>query len=234
MVSPQSQILVVEDEADIRDLMMLHLLRKGYTVTGVESGEEALEQLENQQFDLIVLDWMLPGKTGIDVLANLPGDDTKVCPSVLMVTAKAESEYIVKGLQAGADDYLAKPFDPTVFIARCEALLRRRPSKNANQSSDDITIGELVIRPEYFEVKCQEKLIELTKSEFKLLHALARHDGRVLTRDRLIELVQGEGIMVIDRTIDTHVFSLRKKLGVCAGFIETIHGVGYRINAKKK
>lgn len=188
--------------------------------------------LQKNSCDLIVLDWMLPQFSGIELLKQLPALRTahghKV--PVLMVTAKAEPENIVQGLEAGADDYITKPFEPSIFVARVKALLRRgqTPSQPAT-SKEIIHMGELSVNMATYEVKCGAELIHLTPSEFKILSTMATNQGRVLTRDQLIEVVQGEGISVTGRTVDTHVFGMRKKLGECADWIETIRGVGYRV-----
>ncbi|NDG26092.1 MAG: DNA-binding response regulator [Proteobacteria bacterium] len=129
----------------------------------------------------------------------------------------------------GADDYITKPFDISVFLARVRALLRRATSSAETQSNAIIQIGKLTVNTERHEVKCNNQVVELTPSEFKLLLAMMKNRGRVLTRERLIELVQGEGVTVIDRAIDTHIFGLRKKIGDCANLVETIRGVGYRV-----
>lgn len=226
-----SQILVVEDEAEIRELISLLLLRQGHTVQQCGSAVQALESIKNNTYDLIVLDWMLPQMSGVDLLKAWPASVAKA--PVLMVTAKAEPQDIVQGLEAGADDYITKPFEPGVFTARVKALLRRaqvlKKGPSAETSKDLIRIGELTIHLTSYDVKCQGEPIHLTPSEFKILTTMAQSQGKVLTRDHLIEVVQGEGISVTGRTVDTHVFGLRKKLGACSEWIETIRGVGYRV-----
>lgn len=224
-----AQVLVVEDEAEIRDLISMLLLRQGHRVQQCGSAIEALENIQKNKYDLMVLDWMLPHMSGLDLLKNL---NEKKMP-VLMVTAKAEPDDIVQGLEAGADDYITKPFEPSVFTARIKALLRRLSSAGtqpaAADSKDLLLIGELAINLASYDVSCKGQPIHLTPSEFKILTTMAQNRGRVLTRDQLIEVVQGEGISVTGRTIDTHVFGLRKKLGEWGDWIETIRGVGYRV-----
>jgi two-component system phosphate regulon response regulator PhoB len=148
-----------------------------------------------------------------------------------MVTARAHASDIVLGLEMGADDYLTKPFELPVFLARVRALLRRAKA-SSGVPSRRLTIGELSVDLDTYKVSCGKKELQLTPSEFKLLVALMRSQGRVLTREMLIDMVQGEGVTVVDRAIDTHVFGLRKKLGRCAELIETIRGVGYRIRTE--
>jgi two-component system phosphate regulon response regulator PhoB len=227
-----SQILVVEDEAEIRELISLLLLRQGHSVQQCASVPEALAALQKNSCDLIVLDWMLPEVSGIDMLKQLTRTSTQTGQKipVLMVTAKAEPENIVEGLEAGADDYITKPFEPSIFTARVKALLRRGQTKVQPATTKEVvTVGALTINMATYEVNCSGENIHLTPSEFKILSTMASNQGRVLTRDQLIEVVQGEGISVTGRTVDTHVFGLRKKLGDCADWIETIRGVGYRV-----
>ncbi len=220
------QILVVEDEKDVRDLIVLHLKREGYTVDIAETGGQALSAIQKKSYNLIVLDWMLPEVSGLEICKNVSGK----CP-VLMVTAKSEPADIVLGLEMGADDYVTKPFEIPILIARVRALLRRQSQKQTS-TSKRIQIADLLIDMETYDVQCKGMKIELTASEFKLLSALMIHAGKVLSRDKLIDLVQGEGIVVTDRAIDTHVFGLRKKLDQCSEIVETIRGVGYRVKAQ--
>lgn len=224
---------MVEDEKDISELMALHLKREGHDVSMVENGEDALGLLGKNRYDLVVLDWMLPGLSGLELCKKLRANRDATTPAmpIFMVTARAHTSDIVLGLEMGADDYITKPFEIPVFLARTRALLRRStlPTDEATETYD---IGELKLDPETYQVTCGKKDVQLTPSEFKLLLALVKNRGRVLTRERLIDLIQGEGVTVVDRTIDTHVFGLRKKLGKCADVVETIRGVGYRVKAE--
>ena len=230
-----AQVLVVEDESEIRELISLLLLRQGHQVRQCSSAVEAADWLKKNQYDLMVLDWMLPQMSGIELLKSLVGQPQR--PPVLMVTAKAEPQDIVQGLEAGADDYITKPFEPNIFAARIKALLRRGQKKSESQQSSAtkgiFKIGQLTMNLASYEVRCGTENLHLTPSEFKILAAMASHMGRVMTRDGLIEIVQGEGISVTGRTIDTHVFGLRKKMGPCSDLIETIRGVGYRVKAEE-
>ncbi|HLE10300.1 MAG: hypothetical protein A2504_04625 [Bdellovibrionales bacterium RIFOXYD12_FULL_39_22] len=218
-----SHVLVIEDEKDVAFLISTRLKREGHEVVIATNGQDGLEFVKKKilSFDLIILDWMLPGLSGLDVLKKLG----RQIP-VLMVTARASSQDVVLGLEMGADDYLTKPFDVHVLIARVNALLRRA-SKNSS-SDKKLKIEGLTLDIERHEVFCKDVPIDLTPSEFRLLVAMMQNAGRVLSRDRLMDLVQGD-TNVTDRTIDTHIFGLRKKLQSCQDVIETIRGIGYRV-----
>lgn len=232
-MSQRAKILVVEDEKDIAELISLHLKREGHDVVTVDNGEEALRLLGADVYHIVVLDWMLPGLSGLEVCKRLRSDTTHPLAKipVFMVTARAHTSDVVLGLEMGADDYITKPFETPVFLARIRALLRR--ATQLEKGSEEVfEIGELRVDPKTYQVSCGKKDVQLTPSEFKLLVALMKNQGRVLTRERLIDLVQGEGVTVVDRTIDTHIFGLRKKLGKCSDVVETIRGVGYRVKAE--
>lgn len=232
----KGKILVVEDEEDIRDLLKFNLTGRGYEVKTASAGEEGLLSIKDNRFDLLILDWMLPGVSGVQVAKVARGMENGKNAAILMLTAKSEPSDIVEGLEAGADDYMVKPFDNEVLWARVSALMRRslrlssEPSKAGTASTqEDLSLGPIQLSLKTYEVKVQGELIDLTPSEFKLLSTMIMNRGRVMTRERLIEEVQGEGVSVVGRTVDTHVFGLRKKLGVAGDLIETIRGVGYRI-----
>jgi two-component system phosphate regulon response regulator PhoB len=227
-----ARILVVEDEQDIRDLIVLHLTRAGYHVETAADGTEAIQKFTTlgSQLDLLILDWMIPEPNGIQLVQMFRAKGANT--PVMMVTARSQAEDLVQGLESGADDFVTKPFDAKVLLARVAALLRRKEilSKAAGPSTSQTrTIGGIEIDPAAVQAKCQGQLLHLTLSEFKLLDALMQAVGKVLTREQLIAMVQGEGIAVVDRVVDTHVFGLRKKLGPCGIHIETVRGVGYRI-----
>src|SRR6185295_19150603 len=223
--------LIVEDERDVRDLMTLHLKREGVDVVSVENGEEALRLLALEKFALVVLDWMLPGVSGLEICKRLRSAAGSQRVSILMVTARADSADVIAGLDAGADDYITKPFELPVFLARVRALRRRQETAAAAKPGRKLQNGNLTIDLDAYEVTCEGQALQLTPSEFKLLSALMQNEGRALSREKLIDLVQGENVTVVDRAIDTHVFGLRKKLGLCSDVIETIRGVGYRVRS---
>ncbi len=233
--------MVVEDEAAIAQLLKIHLTQLGFDVEAFHDAESAFVQLQNKTYDLCLLDWMLPGVQGVDFLKKIRPMHKNL--KIMMVTAKADPESIITGLESGADDYLPKPFDAGVLLARVRHLMRRTQmeqslqnqignrvsEKKQNNFPEQVTVDELTIHFTKHIVNYQNKDIHLTLSEFKLLEALFKAQGMVLTREQLIDSIQGEDVSVTGRTIDTHVFALRKKIGVWAKHIETIRGVGYRI-----
>lgn len=236
MTQSKGKILVVEDEQDIRELLKFNLTGRGFDVTDCANGEEGLLAIKETQFDLLVLDWMLPGVSGVQVAKVARAMENGKSLAILMLTAKSEPENIVEGLEAGADDYMVKPFDNGVLWARVQALMRRsqrlskEPKSEASPGAVDLlTLGTIQLSLKTYEVRVAGVLIDLTPSEFKLLSTMLANKGRVLTRERLISEVQGEGVSVVGRTVDTHVFGLRKKLGEAGDLIETIRGVGYRV-----
>lgn len=228
-MSSSAAILIVEDELSILNLLKSQLQKEYQTVDTATSCEEADDLIHKKNYQVLILDWMLPGMSGVQFASRLRSQDHHEL-SILMLTAKSQNEDIVEGLSNGADDYLTKPFDIHVLKARVDALLRRYQfAKQKQQPNDVVQLGKLRLYPELYESYCGDEKLELTPSEFKLLLTLAQNKGRVLTRDSLIEQIQGEGVSVVGRTVDTHVFGLRKKLGDCSELIETVRGIGYRV-----
>ncbi len=223
----KEHILVVDDEADILDLLEYNLTIDGYHVTCVKTGEKALTVARSATPDLILLDLMLPGIEGLEVCKILQNDPKTMKIPIVMITAKGEESDIVTGLEAGADDYITKPFTPRVLLARVRAVLRRK-MKETVEESITIKIHDLIIDPGRHEVLLKGKSIDLTFTEFKLLHYLARKPGRVFTRYQIIDAVRGTDYAVTDRSVDVQIAGLRKKLGPCGTYIETIRGLGYR------
>ena len=222
-----AKVLVVEDEEDVRNLMLLHLQRDGHQATGLEDSEKALQALQNpKNFDLVILDWMLPGLSGLELCKRLAGK-----LPILMVTARADTADIVLGLEMGADDYLTKPFQVSVFMARVRALLRRASAQKQNPSQSPTVFESSGLRLDTMahKVTVHEEVVKLTPSEFKALALMMKEPGLIFSRSKLISLIQGEGITVTDRAIDTLIFGLRKNIGPCSDLIETVRGVGYRM-----
>lgn len=223
----KERILVVDDEEDIRELVRFNLSREGYDVICVATGEEGLTAAKDSVPDLIVLDLMLPGVDGLDVCKILKADlKTRHIP-IVMLTAKGEEADIVTGLELGADDYVTKPFSPRVLTARIKGAFRRH-SRTVPDADAVITIDGLVINPGRHEVTLGGQSIELTHTEFKILHLFARQPGYVFTRYKIVDEVHGEDYPVTDRSVDVQIVGLRKKLGEFGKFIETVRGVGYR------
>ena len=219
-------ILVVDDEEDIRELVRLNLQREGYVIVPCETGEQALDLAFSKMPDLIVLDLMLPGIDGLEVCKRLRSTPKTMQIPIIMLTAKGEEADIVTGLELGADDYVTKPFSGKVLVARVRRLLRRRVE--AADERAVIKIHELVIDPDRHEVLAGNEAIGLTLTEFNILHTLARRPGRVFTRYQIVDAVHGSDYLVTDRAVDVQIVSLRKKLGPCAKYVDTVRGVGYR------
>ncbi len=220
------RILIVEDEEDILELLRYTLAKDGYELTCVASGEEAIDKARLQHPDLVVLDLMLPGVNGLEVCKSLRGDENTRNIPIVMLTAKSEESDIITGLELGADDYITKPFSPRILIARIRAVLRRRTTPIPD-NNDKIEFSDLTIDPCRHEVLINGKRVELSVTEFKLLHFLARRPGWVFTRDQIIDAVHGEDYPVTDRSVDVQIVGLRKKLKQAGQYIETVRGVGY-------
>lgn len=223
----RQKILVVDDEADILELVGYNLARDGYQVKGALTGEKALTEVADNPPDLILLDLMLPGVDGLDVCRKLKSNSKTSQIPIIMLTAKGEDADVVTGLELGADDYITKPFSPRVLLARVRAVLRRRQIQEDGEEVV-VNIHGLSIDPARHEVILDRKPITLTATEFRLLHFLARRPGWVFTRDQIIGSVKGQDYPVTDRSVDVQIVGLRKKLGEAGRLIETVRGVGYR------
>lgn len=217
-------ILIVDDEADIRDTLQYSLRREGYDVAAAQSGEQALELLRRTRPDVVLLDLMLPGMDGLDVCRRIKGSPDFAQIPVIMLTARSEDADIVTGLELGADDYITKPFSPRVVSARVKAMLRRRDSAAAPVQD----FGRLVIHTAEHSVRVDGEPVELTAMEFRILALLAQRPGWVLSREQIVDAAQNPAADVTGRSVDVHIAALRKKLGACGECIETVRGVGYR------
>jgi two-component system, OmpR family, phosphate regulon response regulator PhoB len=224
------RILVVDDEPDIVALVAYHLAKSGYRVSTASSGTEALEAARRDRPALVVLDLMLPGISGYDVLEQLRADDATRDVGVLMLTARREEPDRIRGLSLGADDYLTKPFSPQELVLRVGAILRRLTAGGAT-SGDTLRLGTLEIDLAAHQVKVENIPVELTPTEFKLLQILAERRGRVQARAHLLETVWDAAPDIQTRTVDMHVQRLRAKLGAAGDMIETVRGFGYRLRA---
>jgi two-component system phosphate regulon response regulator PhoB len=219
-------ILVVDDEEDVLELVRYNLDKSGYQVETASSGEEALAKARRKLPDLLILDLMLPGMDGLEVCKKLKNDAKTEGLPIIVLTAKGEETDIVTGLELGADDYVTKPFSPKVLIARVRRILRRAVSREVEKPP--IRIRDLVMDPGRREVLVKGKRVNLTFTEFNILYALARRPGMVFTRYQIVDAVRGDDYPVTDRAVDVQIVSLRKKLGSCGSYIETVRGVGYR------
>ena len=219
-------VLVLEDETDVRELLVLHLKREGFEVAAFEDAEEALEAFKKNKFDLLILDWMLPKMSGLEVAKRIRTESNSSVP-ILILTARADTMDKVLGLEIGADDYLTKPFEVREFVARVRALIRRSTPKK----TDEFEAGPFKLNDASKQIFLNGKELSLTPNEFKLLATLLQKPGTTFERGDLIKLIQGPGVAVVDRTIDTTVLGLRKKLGDSADWVETVRGFGYRFKA---
>ncbi len=225
---PPQRVLVVDDEADILELVDYNLSRNGFETTCVASGEAALADARRRPPDLVVLDLMLPGLSGLEVCRVLKADPRTRAVPVLMLTARGEESDIVRGLEMGADDYVTKPFSPRVLIARVRALLRRNDDAGGDDAAR-IQLAGIQMDPGRHEAFVDGSAMTLTATEFRILHLLLRRPGWVFTRQQIIDRVQGEDVAVTLRSVDVHVVSLRRKLGARGDVLETVRGVGYRL-----
>ena len=221
-------IIVVEDEPDIREIMLYNLRREGYEAEGFESGSEGLEAIRAKQPNLVILDLMLPGMDGLTVCQQVRAEAAIKATPIIIVSAKEEESDVVIGLGLGADDYVPKPFSPRELLARVKAVLRRSQQTDQGDQHERVVIGDLIIDLEKHTVTIDGQLVKLTATEFKLLYQLASHPGRAYTREQLLNRVVGDGVVVVDRNIDVHIRAVRKKIGNYADHIQTVRGVGYR------
>lgn len=222
-------VLIVEDEPAIAELIAVNLRHNGFRPTWAMDSASAQRELDSALPDLILLDWMLPGESGL-VLAKRwrAHARTKAVP-LIMLTARGDESDRVAGLDAGADDYIAKPFSTKELLARIRAVLRRR---SPEQVGEAITIAGLVLDPGTHRVSFEEQALKLGPTEFKLLHYLMGHAERVHSRGQLLDKVWGDHVYIEERTVDVHVKRLREALGPAGAMVETVRGAGYRLTAK--
>ena len=223
----RESILIIEDDEDIQELVRYNLAREGYRVKSVVSAEEGLRVARAEVPDVILLDLMLPGVDGLELCRMLKADQKVRHIPVIMLTAKGEEADVVAGLELGADDYVTKPFSVKILIARMRTVLRR---KAQGEPGDEAVLKahDLVIHPGRHEVMLKNRKVDLTFTEFRLLHFLARRPGWVFTPQQIVDAVKGEDYPVTDRAVDVQVVGLRRKLGPAGDYIETVRGVGYR------
>ena len=220
------KIAVVEDEADLRDLLKLHLEREGYEVILFDNGDSFLDFTERNAVDMVLLDLMLPGIDGLEVCKIMRNNEATSGVPIIMLTAKSTEADIVVGLEVGADDYLTKPFSTRELVARVKAVFRRITRE---EPESFLRNGELELYLERFSVTAAGKPVELTATEFNILHYFMSRPGRVLTRNQILSKLGSDRQFVIDRTVDVHILNIRKKLGRYGNMIITIRGVGYKM-----
>ena len=228
----KTKIVVVEDEADILEVIEYNLLKENFEVNSALNGEEGLALIQKVMPELVLLDLMIPGIDGLEICRKLKAESATRSISIIIVTAKGEESDIVLGLGLGADDYVTKPFRPRELMARVKSVLRRGKLKE-EKTQEIITFEDLVIDHRRHEVRLKNKKVAFTAIEFKLLYFLASQPGIVFTREILLNKVSPDDTFIIDRNIDVHILSIRKKLDKHRDLIETIHRVGYRFREER-
>ena len=229
----QGSILVIEDEPAIQELVSFSCATSGYKVRQAESVRVAQEAIRQELPDLVILDWMLPDRSGIELLRDLRGAERTRTLPVILLTAKSAENDRVAGLDAGADDYVVKPFSPRELVSRVRAVFRRRAPQH---SGETLAYGPLAIDPSRHEVRVDGKAVKLGLSEFKLLRFLAGHPERVFSRGQLLDSVWGDHVFIEERTVDVHVLRLRKALAAADAqyLVQTVRGLGYRLSARSE
>ena len=221
-------VLVVEDESSIAELITVNLRHSGFRPTWAMDSATAEREIKAAVPDLVLLDWMLPGESGLSFAKRLRADPRTQAVPIIMLTARGDESDRVAGLDAGADDYIAKPFSTKELLARVRAVLRRRAPL---QTGKPITMGALVLDPETHRVFYEDQPLKLGPTEFKLLHYLMGHAERVHSRAQLLDQVWGDHVYIEERTVDVHIKRLREALGAAGAMVETVRGAGYRVTA---
>jgi len=234
-MSKQRLVLVVEDDTDIREILVYHIEKLGWKAHGVSTGEEVEQLVLNLKPDLILLDWMLPGMSGLNVCKTIRQNESIAKTPIIMITAKDQESDVITGLEFGADDYISKPFSPREVVARIQAQVRRSDmstteSKVAVATDERLVVGPIAANLSKHQVQLRGRPLQLTLAEFRILTKLMLRPGIVFSRDQLLESMNGGEVYVIDRNVDVHVRSIRKKLETDASLIETVRGVGYRMS----
>ena len=229
MAKDKTTILIVEDEPSISELLRFMLQDANYAVTLAYDSKQALAAIAKELPDAVLLDWMLPDTSGLNLLSQLRNDSRTASLPIIMLTARGMEEDKVKGLDYGADDYVTKPFSPKELVARIQALLRRKTPERGQKM---LVHGNIRIDTERFEVTVNDAPVTLDQSEFKLLRFLAAHPDRIFSRAQLLDKVWGDHAFIEERTIDVHIMRLRKSLGAAAAEnIKTVRGIGYKLSS---
>ncbi len=225
------RVLVVEDEPSIAELIAVNLRHNGFAPTVVYDGAAAQREVDAVLPDLILLDWMLPGESGASLARQWrKSDRTKTIP-IIMLTARSDESDKIQGLDAGADDYITKPFSTQELLARIRALMRRRAPETIK---DSVQVAELALDAGTYRVTFRTRELKIGPTEFKLLHYLMKHAERVHSRSTLLDKVWGDHVFIEERTVDVHVKRLRESLGEAGTMVETVRGAGYRLTAQGK
>lgn len=222
------RVLVVEDEPAIAELVAVNLRHNGFQPIWAADGDSAQRELDAVLPDVILLDWMLPGQSGLQLAKKWRASARTKAVPILMITARGDEPDKVAGLDAGADDYITKPFSIQELLARIRAVLRRRAPESVN---DSVTVGALVLDAATHRITHQNQELKLGPTEFKLLHYLMTHAERVHSRSQLLDKVWGDHVFIEERTVDVHVKRLREALGPAGALVETVRGAGYRLTA---
>ncbi|WP_458525107.1 phosphate regulon transcriptional regulator PhoB [Onishia taeanensis] len=223
-------VLIVDDEASIREMIAIALEMADYRVLEADNAQTAHAMVVDHQPDLLVLDWMMPGTSGIELARRLKRDETTAELPIILLTAKGEEDHKIQGLEAGADDYITKPFSPRELVARLKAVLRRATPKGVEQA---VEVEGLLLDPASHRVSTHGSPLEIGPTEYRLLQFFMTHQERAYTRSQLLDQVWGGNVYVEERTVDVHIRRLRKALGEAhQHLIQTVRGTGYRFSAK--
>ncbi|MCD8512807.1 MAG: phosphate regulon transcriptional regulator PhoB [Nitrincola sp.] len=229
-MSVAKRVLIVDDEAPIREMIAVALEMAGYDCIEAENAQQAHAAVLDHKPDMVLLDWMMPGTNGIDFARRLRRDETTANVPIIMLTAKAEEDNKVQGLEAGVDDYITKPFSPRELVARLKTVLRRTTPKGVEEP---VTIDELTLDPISHRVTSEDQSVDLGPTEFRLLQFFMTHPDRAYSRNQLLDMVWGGNVYVEERTVDVHIRRLRKALGDRHDYlIQTVRGTGYRFSAR--
>ncbi len=230
-IMPRHTILVVDDETSIREMLVISLESAGYNVLQAENAKTAHSLVLDKHPDLILLDWMMPVTTGLELLRRLKRDEMTDHIPVIMLTAKVEESSKISGLDSGADDYIAKPFSPRELLSRVKAILRR---VSREELKDTIVVGDLEFDPLEHRISIAGNLINLAPTEFRLLQFFLTHQERVYSRDQILDYVWGKNVYLDERTVDVHIRRLRKAISVAGHdeYVQTVRGAGYRFSTQ--
>ena len=230
-IMPKHRILIVDDEAAIRDMLSIALEAAGFNVLQADNAQQAHASIIDNQPDLVLLDWMMPGTTGLELLRRLKRDELTAKTPIIMLTAKAEEDSKIAGLDSGADDYIPKPFSPRELISRVNAVLRRI---GREALKEPISIGELIFDPLGHRVSIAGEPINLGPTEYRLLQFFLTHQERVYSRGQILDYVWGGNVYLDERTVDVHIRRLRKAISVAGheNYVQTVRGAGYRFSAQ--